>query len=367
MKRLILTFGSVLLCLCAHAQRFVYDAKFDYIFLNREFDRSANVFEQSGTLHAARLTPMIGVDWNQRRRASHSLRLGVDLFRNMGEGLPAGEVFNEVLLYYQADVPLRRNATFSAVAGIFPRSFSEGYYGDAFFSDEIYYLDNNFEGMFLKYKSPSAYAELGLDWCGMKGVTRREAFRIMSAGKVDLFGTSLFGFGWAASMFHYAGSEMVRGVVDNTLVNPYLVADFSSVTPLQKLSLVAGPLVGYQWDRVAEPQARMPWGLESVLTVQKWNVGLEDIFYGGDDMYLLYDQYGESVYYGEPFYHWPWKGRSWFDKLSVYWQPRISPGVSLRVSVELFFGEATDACPVVYRGTNQKLSLLFDLGKVNGR
>ena len=367
MKRLLLVLALSFFCLCSHAQRFTYDAKFDYIFLNREFDRSLNVFEQSGTLHAARLTPMIGVDWNQRRRASHSIRLGVDLYRNMGEGLPAGDVFNEVLLYYQAEVPLRRNATFSAIAGIFPRSFSEGLYSDAFFSDEIYYLDNNFEGMFLKYKSPSVYAELGLDWCGMKGVTRREAFRIMSAGRVDLFGTNLFGLGWSASMFHYAGSQTVKGVVDNTLVNPYLVVDFSSVTPMQKLSLTAGPMVGYQWDRVAEPEARMPWGLESVLTAQKWNVGMENIYYRGDDLYLLYDQYGESVYYGEPFYDWPWEGKSWFDKLSVYWQPRIAPAISLRVSVELFFGEVNEACEVAYRGTNQKVTFLFDLEKLNGR
>ena len=368
MKRLFLTFALMTYCLFASAQQFAYDAKFDYIFLNREFDRSQNAFEQSGTLHAARLTPLLGLDWNQGRLARHSIRLGVDLYKNMGEGLPAGDVFNEVLLYYRADIPVRRGrGTFSAIAGIFPRSFSEGYYSDAFFSNEILYLDNNFEGMFFKYRTDHFYADLGLDWCGMKGVTRREAFRIMSTGKVDLFGNDLFGFGWSASMFHYAGSQTVRGVVDNTLVNPYLVADFSSVTPLQVLSLLTGPLVGYQWDRVAEPKARMPWGLESVLTVQNWNVGLEDIYYRGDDMYLLYDQYGESVYYGEPFYSWPWEGRSWFDKLSVYWQPRIAHCLSLRVSVELFFGGKTDSYPVVYRGTNQKLTFLFDLDKLTRR
>ena len=367
MKRLLLLFALMFFCLGAGAQRFAYDAKFDYIFLNREFDRSLNVFEQSGTLHAARLTPMVGVDWNQRRRASHSVRLGVDLYKNMGEGLPAGDVFDEVLLYYKAEVPLRHNASFSAIAGIFPRSFSEGYYSDAFFSDEMRYIDNNFEGIFLKYSSPSVYAELGLDWCGMKGITRREAFRIMSAGEVDLFGTDIFALGWSASMFHYAGSQTVRGVVDNTLVNPYLSVDFSSVTPMQELSLKAGPMVGYQWDRVAEPEARMPWGLESVLTVQKWNVGLESIYYRGDDLYLLYDQYGDSVYYGEPFYDWPWEGKSWFDKLSLYWEPRIAPAISLKVAVELFFGEVNEACEVAYRGTNQKISFLFDLEKLNGR
>ena len=363
MKRLALIIALTTSCLCAAAQQFRYDAKFDYIFMNSEFDRSHNVFEKSGTLHAARLTPLVGVDWNQGRRARHSLRFGVDLFKNMGEGLPAGEVFHEVVMYYTADVPVRRG-TFSAIAGIFPRTFSEGNYSDAFFSDDVRYLDNNYEGMFLKYKAPHFYADLGLDWCGMKGFTRREAFRIMSSGKVDFFGTDMFAFGWAASMFHYAGSETVRGVVDNTMVNPYLVADMSSSVGMQMLSLKAGPIVGYQWDRVYDEETHMPWGLEAVLTLQNWNFGIENTFYRGDDLYYYYDKYGSEVYYGEPFYSWPWQGKSWMDKLSFYYNPAISDYVSLRVAVELFFGQKDENCPVLYRGTNQIASLIIDLEKL---
>ena len=60
MKRLPLFFALAFICLGASAQQFKYDVKFDYIFLNSEFDRSSNVFEKSGTLHAARLTPLVG-------------------------------------------------------------------------------------------------------------------------------------------------------------------------------------------------------------------------------------------------------------------------------------------------------------------
>ena len=365
MKRLPLIFAFATICLGAAAQQFKYDVKFDYIFLNSEFDRSSNVFEKSGTLHAARLTPLVGADWNQGGLARHSIRVGVDLFKNMGEGLPAGDVFREVLLYYNADVPVRRyRGTFSAIAGVFPRSFSEGLYSDAFFSDDVRYLDNNFEGMFFKYSNPTVYADLGLDWCGMKGLTRREAFRIMSSGKVDLFGTSLFAFGWAASMFHYAGSETVRGVVDNTMVNPYLLLDFSSAIGVSNLSLRTGPIVTYQWDRVHDQEKHMPWGLESVLTIQERAFGIEDTFYWGDDLYYYDDKYGASVYYGEPFYSWPMEGRSWMDKLAVFYQPRIADCVNLRVALEFFFGKAMEDCPPVYRGTNQILTFIFDLDKL---
>jgi hypothetical protein len=44
--------------------------------------------------------------------------------------------------------------------------------------------------------------------------------------------------------------------------------------------------------------------------------------------------------------------------------PDIADCIKLRVAVELFFGKAMDSCPVVYRGTNQILSLLFDLDKL---
>ena len=363
MKRVPLVFLFLFLCLSAAAQEFVYDLKFDYLFHNAEFDRSQNVFEQSGTLHAARLTPLIGADWYPGRGVRHSVRGGVDLFKNMGEDQAAKDVFHEVLLYYQAEVPVRQG-TFSAIAGIFPRSFSEGYYSDAFFSDETLYLDNNFEGMFLKYKAPHFYMDLGLDWCGMKGLTKREAFRIMSTGTVDFFGTDLFGLGWTASVFHYAGSQTIRGVVDNTLVNPYLIANLSSAVGMQNLSLRAGPMVGYQWDRVYDEETHMPWGLETVFTMQNWNFGIEDVYYRGDDLYYYNDKYGSQIYYGEPFYSWPEEGKSWIDKLTVYYMPDIADYIKLRVAVELFFGKAMESCPVVYRGTNQILSLLFDLDKL---
>ena len=363
MKRVSLVLAFMISCLCASAQEFVYDVKFDYLFHNSEFDRSNNVFKHSGTLHAARLTPLVGADWYPGRGVRHSVRLGVDVFKNMGEDMGAKDLFQEMLLYYQAEVPVREG-TFSAIAGIFPRAFSEGYYSDAFFSKETLYLDNNFEGMFFKYKAPHFYADLGLDWCGMKGPEKREAFRIMSSGNVDFFGTDLFGLGWSASMFHYAGSETIRGVVDNTLVNPYLIANLSSAIGMQAFTLKAGTLVGYQWDRVYDEETHMPWGLETVFTMQNWNIGIEDVYYRGDDLYFYNAQYGSQIYKGEPFYSWPYEGKSWFDKLTVYYQPDIADCIKLKVAVDLFFGPKTEECPVAYRGTTQRLSLLFDLDKL---
>ena len=40
---------------------FTYGADFQYYFDNREYDGAGNKFETSGTVHAARLTPTVGV------------------------------------------------------------------------------------------------------------------------------------------------------------------------------------------------------------------------------------------------------------------------------------------------------------------
>ncbi|MBQ1694101.1 MAG: hypothetical protein II019_07630 [Bacteroidales bacterium] len=58
------------------------------------------------------------------------------------------------------------------------------------------------------------------------------------------------------------------------------------------------------------------------------------------------------------------EGRSWMDKLAVFFRPRISDCVDLRVSLEFFFGKAMEDCPPVYRGTNQMLTFIFDLDKL---
>ena len=63
---------------------FTYGADFQYYFDNREYDGAGNKFETSGTVHAARLTPTVGVKV-AGGRFTHQLTLGIDVMKNMGE------------------------------------------------------------------------------------------------------------------------------------------------------------------------------------------------------------------------------------------------------------------------------------------
>ena len=66
------------LCLAQRKATMTYGADFQYYFDNREYDRGGNQFESSGTIHAARLTPSVGVAV-KGGNFTHNLALGVDV------------------------------------------------------------------------------------------------------------------------------------------------------------------------------------------------------------------------------------------------------------------------------------------------
>ena len=347
------------------ALQFDYDVDFQYLFDNREFSSAGDAYTSSMTINAARLTPSAGLRIEQNEKLTHRLMLGIDVMKNMGQGstviAPEGEnldnwqLFKEITLYYNARARLDKGE-FEAYAGVFPRSASEGEYSKAFLSDSLRFYDNNLEGMLLIWRTPRLYSELGCDWMGQKGTSRRERFQIFSAGGYSA--TEWLRLGWSASIYHFAGSVLTPGVVDNALVNPYLRFDFSALTGMDALSLKGGALAGYQWDREFDEEVHIPWGFESVQTVQKKAFGLENTLYLGKNLMYYYDaapyvKYGSDLYRGSPFYR---TEGGWYDRAEIYFAPRISTFLTLRVSAVLHFADERG-----FQGWQQRASLVFDL------
>ena len=136
---------------------FAYDVAFDMNFDNREFYRSR--FSRSMTIFGARLTPSFGISIRQHNDVSHKVMLGIDVMKDFGaspvvsqvadadspethKSLNNKDLFNEVILYYQMRKKAGNNL-FSIDAGIFPRTFMQGRYSEAFFSDSLRFYDNN--------------------------------------------------------------------------------------------------------------------------------------------------------------------------------------------------------------------------------
>ena len=77
-----------------------------------------------------------------------------------------------------------------------------------------------------------------------------------------------------------------------------------------------------------------PGGVQIEAHVQKWNFGIHNTFYAGDNLMPYYVapfdnlDYGPGLYWGEPFY----RTDNIYDRLEIYWQPVRTSLMNLRVS-----------------------------------
>ena len=203
-------------------------------FDNREFSQSR--FTPSMTIFGARLTPQVGLSFDESSGGKHRLMAGVDVMKDFGASpvseLIAGgktaetdlklnnlKLFREVVLYYNFNKRLS-DVDMEIYAGIFPRAQLEGEWSEAFFSDSLRFYDNNLEGLLLKFRRPEAYFEVGCDWMGQYGKARREKFMIFTSGRGKVL--PFMSLGYAGYMLHYANSSQAKGLVDNILINPYV-------------------------------------------------------------------------------------------------------------------------------------------------
>lgn len=364
--------------------RFAYDVDFEMKFDNREYYRSD--FSNSMTIFASRLTPSIGIVIPQQDKAmNHRLMMGIDIMKDFGAspissdlaGTVSGEasgrlsnldLFKEITLYYMLQKKSETTGL-ELYAGVFPRKATEGYYSDAFFSDSLLFYDNNLEGLLVKVHRPKGYVEVGCDWLGQKGQVRKEKFMIFSAGKADV--SHSFHVGYAAYMYHFAGSRKARGVVDNILLNPYVGFDLARQMNLQKFGLRLGWLQALQHDRENVGHYVFPGGAELDIDIRNWNVGINNRMFYGTDMMPYYnstdtggDKYGNRLYFGDPFYRIHddvSDGPGMYDRLEVYYEPHVGRYLSIRIAARFHFHD------FIYSGCQQVVGIRFNLNELAKR
>lgn len=365
MRKTVIVYLLICACTAAFAgnfpkPHFAYDVDFEMNFDNREFYSSS--FSNSMTIFGARLTPSVGLALQEKNGADHRIMLGVDVMKDFGSAATS-DLFHELSLYYRFEKQIKKTRM-GIYAGIFPRRAMEGSWSQAFFSDSLKFYDNNLEGILLKFHRPKAYFEVGCDWMGQYGATRREKFMVFTSGEGEVM--SFMSLGYAAYMLHYANSGIAKGLVDNILVNPYVRFDIGKQAALQKLSLRVGWLQAMQRDREYSGGVFVfPYGVEFDQEVRNWNVGiLNKVFYGADMMpyYNNYDnaglKYGSDLYYGDPFYRIHddgCKGAGLYDRLELYYEPSIGDFLKIRVSALFHFHNHG------YSGCQQMVSLRFNL------
>ena len=289
----------------ASAQKFLWSADFDFNFDNRE---NAQLSLPSYTLFGARLTPQIGIGWG---KSQHSLMIGTDLTKTFGRDTRFCEN-PELLLYYNY-----RGRAFGATAGIFPRKKLLGDYSGTIASDSVRFCDKNIEGLLMQYKGIGGFIELGIDWDGFYSVEEREKFRIFSAGE---YTRQVFTCGYSLSVYHYAGRVDVPGVVDNIAVQPYVGTKFEHLIPLDRLSLTASWIQTFQRDRRSGEKMVMPYGGEVRLRIEKWNFGIDNRLYIGDNLMPYYNRYGSELYAGDRLYSMVSNAHKCYNRTEIYYQ-----------------------------------------------
>lgn len=301
-KKLILLLTLTTATIGASAQELIVGTDFATRFDNREY--ASNTFNKSQTLFSARLTPRIGVQWMEKNR----LVIGVEMMQNFGQNNGHREPFlSDVkpLMYYQFNTN-----KVQANAGIFDHKELMGDYSQAFFSDSTRFYHNRMAGFLGRYKSAereNTYVEMAIDWEGMYSDNTREMFRILSAGRYTI--DKGFYFGYAFSMFHFAGAKSSENVTDNLLINPYAGWEFSAYFDFD---VKAGFLFAPQRGRSVDHNWKKPAGAQIDISISRWGVKLVNNLYLGSNLQPLRNYtsngvqdltYGqEGLYAGDSFY-----------------------------------------------------------------
>lgn len=322
--------------------RFVYDVNFEMNFDNREFYQSA--FSSSMTIFGARLTPAVGLEIATDNNTSHRLMGGIDVMKDFGSEQVNKELFREISLYYRLNKKFN-DTEMTLYAGIFPRRNMEGRYSQAFFSDSLKFYDNNLEGLLIKFNRPNAYFEVGCDWMGQYGETRRERFMIYSAGEGKV--ASFMTLGYAGYMYHFANSVKVKALVDNILLNPYVRFDFGAQADFQTLSLTLGYLQALQHNRVQVGHYVFPGGAHLDFEIRKWDVAIKNMAYYGTGIMPYYNyhdpgdiKFGNNLYLGDPFYRVydnDSMERGLYDRFEVCYEPTVGKHLKIRIAALLHF------------------------------
>ena len=371
------------------ALRVEYNIDFQYFFDYRNFNASQQVFLPNSTQNVARFSPSAIFRYDQNRNITHRAVVGFDLTKTLGEVPVNSSIYSESesdpslsnisllkdLFFYYRISARTGNGTLDFYAGIHPRNALRGEYTRAIFADDIVYYDPNLEGMTLQYNSPRFSAEISGDVIGVKGLDRLGSAMLFTAGSYRPL--EWLSAGWSASWTHVSGSFFYSCDVDNALFNPYVKADFGSRLNMQELSLKAGPVVAFEYDRkIDEESPHFPLGAEAVLTARYKGFGLEDTFYYGDNLMTYMSSsyieisnaavYANTLYSGEEFYFTRRRVPTCYDRLELYYRPLETSFLKTRLSlIGHFITPAGEIGP--FAGWQAKATLLFNLDSIRNR
>lgn len=336
---------------------FTYALTFETNFDNREYRPIAP--SPSRTIFGSRVAPSVGV-FLPSKKIDHSVMAGADIMREFGQSLGEsieGYQLKAIQFFYRMN-GLFGTTNFTMITGAFPKSFGRRY-PSAFVSDSLRFYDSNYEGLLMTFSRPNAYYEIGCDWIGLYERLSRERFMLFSQGETKI--RNRISVGYYVNLFHYAGCQEVKGVVDNILIYPWIGFDISGIIRLHKAAFKIGWLQAAQNDRRNIGRYTFPGGVQLSTELASKNFGVKNEYYYGRGLMPYYDKtdvagnkYGSSLYYGDSFYRIIQGKQGAYDRLELFYEPKIADFIYLKVSMVAHLGKE-------YMGWQQCFSLIFDI------
>ncbi|NLO70194.1 MAG: hypothetical protein GX102_04475 [Porphyromonadaceae bacterium] len=285
------------------SQEFKYNTELHFFFDNAEFKRSSYAIDQ--TMAGVTLTQEIGWKFDGK----HFIMGGVDAMKSLG----GHEILNDIhlLAYYQLKDP---NALFKV--GAFHRHDLLDDYSNFFFQDSIDFYKHTMEGLYFLKGNEEQFVKLWLDWTGLQSMEERESF-FVGASAYKEFGKMFF-VDFQSYMFHYATTRPNPenlSVSDNALGQLSLGVKYANNQGLDNLKFSAGILAGYERDRRNMDDYRTPLGLVLRGEVDYKGFGTENLFYYGQNRMAFYEEYGNNLYWGNPFL----RSNTYFQN-KIYWK-----------------------------------------------
>lgn len=323
---------TLILCLilsgtvCITAQKLLWSAELVPYFDNKEY-----AYERmtSGTQFAVRLTPTIGVEWN-----NHSIAAGVSWIQPIDSRIEQSLLKPTVYYRYETQ-------PFAMSMGLFPRTQLIEPLDDFMCSDSLSFYSPNIQGALFQHKSKLGYVEALVDWRGLPTQTTREAFMVVAQGRINL--TSWLCAGGAAAMNHLARAKdeqpgQETHVTDNVMIRPYIGFDLSHHTVLDSLMLRCGYLTTLDRERGVTDWI-VSHAFVADITAEWRYLGIRNKFYYGTAAQQLYDSMGTTLYQGELYY-----GTAWHNRLDVYGYIFRNSFVNCYVSLNFHFTPSKIGC-----------------------
>lgn len=320
--------GALLLALPCQARaegraELKWNLDFGTVFDNREGDAT---YTPTRTYFFTRLAPEIGVAVDSGR---HSVMGGAVWTQPIGCEWDGHRI--SPTLYYQF-----RTRTLRFGFGMVPKRHLLRPLPNYIESDSVSYFQRNVRGALLTWRGRNGLVQGVVDWRGMQGPRRREAFDLIVDGEWHRPGSLLMA-GGLVMLNHLAKQSNPpddQYVVDNLVANPYVGLDLSALThPVDTLQLRAGALASLTRDR-ADSRWLSAAGLWVDLHVSWWRLGLHNTLYlSGRPLFPLYGKFGALLNEGEPFYAGRYYNRTSLTGRLIDWRGMITLHASLDFNV----------------------------------